>query len=217
MGLVEVPKPRRSMMGLRMPVTVDRRSLSPEDLGLKTVGELLAHVQKENRLVVRMLIDGQEPDRKRIGSIRKSQIDGRTIFIETADPQKLAGDCLSEVSTQLEQAERMQSDAAKLLEKNSCALAMEKLAGCFSTWQHAEESVLKIAQLLRLDLGKVSVGETTLRELFSGFTRHLRKIRTALDTRDFKKLAHILTAETQECGQQWRLAIETMRSTIASL
>src|SRR5438067_852594 len=107
-----------------MSVTVDRTSLCAQQLGLRTVGELLAHVQKDNRLVVRVLIDGQEPDRRRIATIRKSPLDGRTIHILTADPRKLAGEVLDEVWSQLEQAERLQHEAADLLNRSSFAAAM---------------------------------------------------------------------------------------------
>src|SRR5437773_6829111 len=45
-----------------MPVTVDHQPLSTETLGLQTVGQVLAHLQQQDRLVVNVLIDGQEPD-----------------------------------------------------------------------------------------------------------------------------------------------------------
>jgi hypothetical protein len=200
-----------------MSVTVDRRSVPAADLGLRTIGQLLAHVQKENRLVTRVLIDGKEPDRKRIATVKRSPLDGHTIFIETADPQKMALDVLDEVTAQLSEAERLQNEAAELLSKNMFAAAMEKLSGCFSMWQHAQESIFKTAQLLRIDLAKIHVEGTTLRELFGAFTRQLRKIREVLEHRDFGGLATILGAETRACGAQWRTAIETMRGAILSL
>jgi hypothetical protein len=46
------------------------RTASRPQLGLQTVGQVLAHVAKDNRLVVQMLIDGQEPDIDQIGSVR---------------------------------------------------------------------------------------------------------------------------------------------------
>jgi len=45
-----------------MSVTIDREPLAVRELGLQTVGQVLAHVAKDNRLVVQVLIDGQEPD-----------------------------------------------------------------------------------------------------------------------------------------------------------
>src|SRR6185436_6395919 len=114
-----------------MSVTVDRQTVSAEDLGLKTVGELLVHVQKENRLVTRVLIDGKEPDRKRIGALKRSPLLGHTVFIETADPRTMALDVLKEVTFQLTEAERLQIEAAEMLNQGQFAPAMEKLSGCF--------------------------------------------------------------------------------------
>ena len=45
-----------------MSVTVDDELLPADEMGLQTVGQVLAHLQKENRLVVQVLIDGHEPD-----------------------------------------------------------------------------------------------------------------------------------------------------------
>src|ERR1700722_14470369 len=45
-----------------MSVTVDQELLAAEELGLATVGQVLAHLQSDDRLVVNLLIDGQQPD-----------------------------------------------------------------------------------------------------------------------------------------------------------
>ena len=65
-----------------MPVTVDHQPLQTETLGLKTIGQVLAHLQQQDRLVVNVLIDGSEPDLSDMGSIKQSTIYGHTLFIE---------------------------------------------------------------------------------------------------------------------------------------
>ena len=40
-----------------MSVMVDHERLEVEALGLRTVGQVLSHLQKDNRLVVNLLID----------------------------------------------------------------------------------------------------------------------------------------------------------------
>ncbi|MGA2443251.1 MAG: hypothetical protein ABSH08_20040, partial [Tepidisphaeraceae bacterium] len=66
-----------------MPVTVDDSPLRAEELGLRTVGQVLAHLQREKRLVVHVLIDGLEPDFRRLGDVRKSPLKDHHVFIET--------------------------------------------------------------------------------------------------------------------------------------
>jgi len=197
-----------------MSVTVDRKPLETDELGLRTVGHVLAHLQKDNRLVVHVLIDGQEPDLERLPAIRQSPLNGHTVFIETADPREMALEVLTEVQTQLNEADRLKTEAADLLQKNQNVKAMEKLAGCFSTWQHAQESVLKTTQLLRIDLGAVRVGQQSLMDLLQEFMEQLRTIRSALENRDFVTLSDILLFETVETSSQWRRALQSMREAI---
>jgi hypothetical protein len=89
---------------------------------------------------------------------------------------------------------------------------MERLSGCFSTWQHAQESVLKTAQLLRLDLETVDIGGERLADLVRGFAEQLRSIKGALENRDFVLLNDILTYEACETSGKWRGAIGAIRA-----
>lgn len=196
-------------------VTVDRKPLPTDELGLRTVGHVLAHLQKDNRLVVHVLIDGREPDLEHLPAIKQSPLDGHTLYIETADPREMAIEVLDEVQKQLEDADRLKTEAAELLQKNQNVKAMEKLAGCFGTWQHAQESVLKTAQLLRIDLTTIQVRDRSLTDLLREFMEQLRKIRTSLENRDFVTLSDILTFETTETSSNWRAALQAMRQAIA--
>lgn len=199
-----------------MSVTVDHRPLQADHMGLKTVGQVIAHLQRDNRLVVHVLIDGQEPDLNRMTAVRQSPLLGHTIFIETAEPKQMALDVLAEVEHQLCEADRLKIEAAELLQKNQNAPAMEKLSGCLSTWQHAQESLAKTGQLLRIDLDTLQAGASSLTQLFNDFTAQLRQIRSALETRDFVTLGDLLLYETNETTERWRSAISAMRGVVLS-
>ena len=56
-----------------MSVTVDRLPLATEEMGLQTLGQLIAHLQKDNRLVVHVLVDGEEPDLSQMGRFARSR------------------------------------------------------------------------------------------------------------------------------------------------
>src|SRR5579863_1482772 len=127
-----------------MAVTIDHEPLAAEQMGYRTIGHVLAHIQKDNRLVTSLLIDGLEPDLDRIGSVRQSLLTAHTIFIETADPAKMAIDVLCEVEDQLGETDRLRLGAVELLQRGQASRALEKLSGCFSTWQIAQDSVLKV-------------------------------------------------------------------------
>ena len=114
-----------------MSVTVDQEPLAAEAMGLQTVGQVLSHLQRENRLVVNLVIDGQQPDLSQIGGIRKSLVMGRTLYIETANPSEMVMDVLADVQEHLTDAEKFKADAADLLQQNQVAKAMEKIRRVF--------------------------------------------------------------------------------------
>lgn len=197
-----------------MAVTVDDAPLAAEEMGLRTIGQVLSHLQKDNKLVVNLLVDGIEPDLSRMGTLRRSPLLGHTIFIETAEPRQMALDVLEEVESQLSEADRLKGEAVDLLQRNAAVKAMERLSGCFSTWQSAQESVVKTAQLLRIDLERVQVGAQSLRELVQDFAQQLRQIRLALECRDFVTLSDILTYEATQTSSRWRCALQAVRAVI---
>lgn len=199
-----------------MPVMVDDAPLRTEELGLRTVGQVLTHLQKANRLVVHVLIDGREPDLDRLPDVRRSPLQNHNVFIETTDPREMATGILREVEAQLHEAGRIRNETVDLLQKNQNVRAMEKLSGCFTVWQHAQQSLLGTAQLLKLDLSKVAVDGQPLTELLSDFTTQLREIKTALENRDFVTLGDLLLYETTQTDQRWRAALAELRRIISA-
>ena len=200
-----------------MSVMVDRQPLAAEEMGLQTLGQLLQHLQKDNRLVVHVLIDGQEPDLNQMGTVRKLPLTNHTLFIETADPRELANQVLAQVEEQLREADRLRCEASDLIGRGQNEKAMERLAGCFSTWQGAQESVLKTAQLLKIDLETVRIAGCPLTDMVRQFAEQLRQIRTALEHRDFVQLNDILTYEAPQTTARWRGAVASLRTAIGDL
>jgi hypothetical protein len=199
-----------------MSVTVDREQLAAEQLGLLTVGEVLTHVQRENRLVVNLLIDGLEPDLSQVDGVRKSLLLGHTIYIETVEPRQMASEVLDEVERQLLDADRLKSEAVEQFGRNNPQKGIQRLSGCFSTWQHAQESIRKTAQLLRVDLTLVRVGDISLMDFLAKFTSQLRDIRSALEMRDYVSLSDTLTYEMSQLTSRWIAAIDAVRSVMAA-
>src|SRR3954447_10210406 len=179
-------------VGALMSVTVDREPLPADRLGLKTVGQVLKHLSSRSRIVVHVLIDGKEPALDRLGSIKKALIAHHTVFIKTADKRQMASKVLAEVESQLDEVDRLKNESASLLKRNLIAPAIEKLGGCFTTWQHAQEAIKKIAQLIGVDLRHVEVGGLALTDLMDECSRQLRQIRKAMEGRDFATLTELL-------------------------
>jgi hypothetical protein len=199
-----------------MSVTVDDHPLPAEQMGLQTFGQVLAHIQRDKRLIVHVLLDGEEPDLNQLGTLKAAPIKGHTIFIETTEPRTMALEVLDQVGEQLTEADRLTGDAVKFLRENQHLKAMEKLRGCFSTWQHAQESVIQVAQLLRIDLGRILVDGRPFVTVLGEFAQQLKLIRSALENRDFVSLTDTLVYEVSESSENWRAAIRSIRRVLGS-
>jgi len=198
-----------------MSVTVDHEPLATETMGLKTVGQVLSHLQRGNRLVTNLLIDGRAPDLDGIGAVRRAPLNGHTVFIETAEPREMALSVLDEVEEQLDETDHFRGEAIDLLQRNQPGKAMEKLSGCFAVWQTAQESVLKVGQLLRLDLDAIRAQGQPLSTIVTQFADQLRQIKTAIEHRDFVTLGDILAYEAEETAGHWRAALAAVRDVVA--
>ena len=198
-----------------MAVMVDDERLEVEELGLRTVGQVLSHLQRDNRLVVNLLIDGREPDLDQLCEVKRVPLGGRTLFIETAEPGDMALEVLQEVENQLAEAERLKGDAVDLLRRGGASnKAMEQLSACFRTWHTAQQALVKVAQLLRLDLDSVHAEGRSLAEMLAGFTGQLRDIKQAIEARDFVTLGDVLAYEMTDTPAQWSAALAAVRAMV---
>jgi hypothetical protein len=197
-----------------MPVTVDDSPLETDQLGLRTVGQVLSHLMKRNRLVVHVTIDGAEPDMNRMSNLRASEIGQHAIRIETVEPRQMALDILQQVETQLDGAERFKTDAADLLQKNQTGKAMEKLLNCISAWQNAQQSIVGTAQLMKLDLETIQIENGKLTDLLNQVSSQLQLLKSALENRDFVTLSDLLIYETTQTNDQWMSALSAVRKLI---
>jgi hypothetical protein len=114
----------------------------------------------------------------------------------------------------LSEAEQFKTDAADLLQQNQVARAMEKLGLCFTTWQAAQESVQKVGQLLRIDLGTLEVDGHSMVEVLDEFSHQLRDIKQTLVDRDFVSLCDLLLYETAETNRRWEAAFAALRDVV---
>lgn len=196
-----------------MSVTVDHEPLDIRELNIQTIGQVLAHLQKDHRLVTQVLIDGEEAT----NGFRSMPVDGHSVFIETSDPRELALEVLDETASRIQQSDAMKSEAAELLQKNQPNKAFERLSSCIRAWHDGQEALLKTAELLRVDLTTVTVEEQQFEEVLADFTANLRSIRSALEQRDFVLLSDVLLYETAEMTPKWLAAINALRDTICAI
>ena len=198
-----------------MSVMVDDQPLAVEKMGLLTIGQVLSHVQRGNRLVINLLIDGKAPDLSGLGAVRRSPLNGHTIYIETAEPRVIARNVLVEVEHQLDLNEEVRDQAVEFLQQNQPERALEKLHGWFHMWLTAQESVSKVSQLLRIDLDALQVAGNPLSEVLDRFAAQLREIKSAIENRDFVTLTDVLAYEMQQAADDWRNVLAALADVVA--
>lgn len=195
-----------------MSVTIDDLPLEAGNLGMATVGDVLNHVAKDNRLVVQLLIDGFEPDLGGMEVVRARKLADCTLFLETARPTQIARDALEGIDATIEQAETLRLEAAELFRSGDPAVGLQKLAACFSLWHNTQDSVGKIAKLLRVDLALVKTADgRAVKEIIEGFAGQLRQLRDALEARDYVLCCDVLTYDMEGIAPDWRSATGAMR------
>jgi hypothetical protein len=186
-----------------MPVTIDQESFPAESMGMTTVEQVITHAQRDRRIVVNVMIDGQSTPVDQISRIRKSLIVNQTLYIETAQPGELALDVLDHLRDLLNKSQPSRQAAIELLDKNQIGPAMEKLSAYFSNWQQAHESVIKVSQLLGLNLEAIAVAEQSIEQILTEFTLQLRQVKQTLSDRDFVTLSDILIYEAPVTLARW--------------
>ena len=78
-----------------MAVIIDDEEFNAAKLGLGTLGQILLHLQRNNRLVLRLLIDGEAPDPAHIESVRSTGASDHIIYLETVDARQTALDSIA--------------------------------------------------------------------------------------------------------------------------
>jgi hypothetical protein len=199
-----------------MTLTVDSQRLPCESLGFQTLGDVLSHIKSSNRLVTQVLIDGQAPDLSSVATLRARRLTDHTIFIETSAPNEIAGEVLDEIDRQMQTADIARLAAVDHLAAGEPNEALKKLSGCFTTWQAAQQAIGQVAQLLKIDLDLVRVGDVSLGQSLATFADQLRGVRDALQRRDYVMLSDTLAYEMEPTICQWRGALSQLRQSIVN-
>jgi hypothetical protein len=200
-----------------MPVTLDEEPLDAEELGLSTIGDVIARIGRSQRIVVRLLIDGESPDLKKLQSVNGILVKDRCIFIETADIAATALDALAQAEQRLTEGETNRTETADRLRRGQWTAAMETLSKCLGCWLEAQRTAVAVAKLCKIDLERLKVGPRTMGEISQQMADQLRRIQSAVQAVDLVELIDLMAYETVEIGPAWQSALKTIAMTIRPL
>ncbi len=175
---------------------------TPCDLSALTVGEALdaasAIAVDRGRLIVTVDVDGTAWTADDLASTKRAA-PARVVRLTTAEPRKVICRAFAEAADALTDADRLQRQAAELLQSGKQAVSMDILSEAVSIWMSVRETVVKGASLGRISLDDAETGGAVSR-----LNERLKSVRDALQARDPVGLADELLYQFPAVVEEWR-------------
>ncbi len=122
-----------------MPVFLDDQAV---DWPARTLAEALdaasRHTGDSDRIVTDVYLDGQALMGSELDDNRDTDITEAQVRLYSADPAELAVTTLEQVRGRLDEARRLQSNAAELFQKDQPAEAIQCVADAAGAWQQVQ-------------------------------------------------------------------------------
>jgi hypothetical protein len=124
--------------------------------------------------------------------------------------QVLAREVLRQSRELAAEAAPLCQQAGELLSGGQTARAMELLGNCIGVWNQVQESLIKSAGLVGLDLANLQVEGKRVNDLMDEFAGQLRQVKDALENRDYVQLSDILQYELPDVAPRWQALLDQL-------
>ena len=186
----------------------------------QTVGEAIeggAEVARDRgRLIVDVTVDGSHLSEADLASAQQQTRTAGIVRLVSADPVELVRQTLNDAHEALAEADRLQREAAELLQSDERTVAMDKLAEAISIWHCVQEAVTKGTQLIGLDLdAERPDGDQDIPDAIRRLKERLNALRRALQDRDEIGLADTLLYEFPQVIEQWQKLLGDLQGRLA--
>ena len=161
------------------------------------------HLSTTGRIVVEVEADGRVLMGDDLEAARTSGVLPAELVLQSADPRDLASEALEHVRVGLQEASRLQVEAAESLQRDDLPTAMERIRTVVDHWQNVQQVVMQVGSLIDGDIGTIRVGATSVEDAVTGLAERLRALRTLLGDRDTVGLADELMYIWPEVCTQW--------------
>lgn len=191
-----------------MAIIIDDQPIETEVWRFKSVGDVLEHVRTRDRgrMIVKVLLDGVVPGMAQLG---QQELEGRTLFVETADRKELASDALREAGEILDNSDSARQQAIEELSAGRSQEAMPVLNQWLASWRQAQQALVESASAVGINLENLGI-----EQLVADLATQLRQIITALESKDYVTLTDILNYEAPTSMERWREALAAVSARI---
>ncbi len=193
---------------------------TPCDLDARTVGEaidagsgLAGHC---GRLIVEVFVDDVHWTDDDLGSAERRSGGAAVVRLVSADPRSVVTDAFGDAIDALIDADRLQQEAARLLQSDRHTVALDSLGEALTIWLAVQTAIIKGTRLVGLDLDSLATGGRPLTQSISTLNHRLGVMRNALADRDVIGLADTLLYEMPQVVSEWRLILEELTRRVAA-
>lgn len=210
-------RPRDPVDNLFMKVLLDSQPLA---IDRGTLGDLIDAAQAAlgggGRVIVEVRFDGDIVGAAAMDERMDQPVEASVVELESADPRALTQETLGQVASALNAVRDEQEQAAALYRSDQANEATEHAREALGVWQQAQATVMHAAQLLQLDLDRMTVGDQTVPALIEGLVEQLRAFREQLQAGDWLGVADTLEFELADAAERWSLLIAELQRQIDS-
>lgn len=190
-----------------MPIHIDDQ---PTTLAAASLRDLLAAARDQlapaGRVVVEVRVDGESITGPALDDDQPTNTTS-DIRVYSAKPSELVVGVLEDVRTGLADSQKLQQQAAELLQQDEPARAMDLVKQSIDAWLQAQQAVGQSAQLLQLDLDAIRVDDQSVLERMNELIENLTELKDTVVAGDFVSLADALQYEWPEITERWDTAI----------
>lgn len=196
-----------------MHIYVDDNPYAVSGLAGKTLRQIAMDIRQDlagkKRMLVAIYTDGRLVPSDELEAVLDSPA-GRyeKVDFQSAVPQTLAREVLRHAREMVAEAAPLCQQAGELLSGGQTARAMELLGNCIGVWNQVQESLVKSAGLLGLDLARLQVEGGNVNDLMEDFAAQLRQVKEALENRDYVQLSDILQYELPDVAPRWQTLLD---------
>jgi hypothetical protein len=186
----------------------------PCDLDPRTVGEAIGAAaglaRRAGRIVIDVFVDDVHWTDDELSSADRLDGEARVVRMISAEPRRLVADAFADGAEALGDADRLQQEAARLVQSDRQAVALDHLGEALAIWLSVQSTILKGARVVDLDLDSVRVKGRPMTESIAALNDRLVALRNAIDDRDVISLADTLLYEMPGIASEWRLILEEL-------
>lgn len=190
----------------------------PCDFEAHTVGEAIdgaaAIARGAGRMVVDVAVDGAPWTETDLTPSRLTTTTAEVVHLTSVEPVAMVGQILEEASEALTEADRLQREAAELLQSDRRVVSMDTLDEAIAIWQSVQEAIVKGAHLVGLDLDALDM-PTPVRTSCDGLIERLTSLRRALADHDDVAVSDTLLYEFPAVVEEWRAILARLQRCLA--